>query len=142
MSRHSGDHRLVELCLVVVLAVAGGCTTLPVADWLRGAPTVSRDEVERTRDLWRKNADPAAIRWLLTHEVRSGMSLAEVEQAIGHSGVREHRDTWVKGDEAGYQVGDETYKWGPDTSGRSYYLLFRSGRLVNFDPTEFGEGSA
>jgi hypothetical protein len=88
----------------------------------------SRFQLERAQD---------AARWLLANRVKQGMSPADVAEIFGEQGERVYEDEWLKSGAGQYQVGDETYKWGPDDRGTSYYLMFRGGRLANFDADQF-----
>jgi len=92
---------------------------------------------ESHRRRFREDSDPEAMRWLLGHRVAQGMSLADVNQVFGVQGVREVSDRWLKASNGLYHEGDVVYKWGPDNNGRTVYLAFREGHLVNFDPAEY-----
>ena len=65
------------------------------------------------------------------------MSPSEVSEMIGEEGQRIQDDGWVTNDGGSFHVGDDTFKWGPDGRGNSYFLVFRDRKLVNFDPGEF-----
>ena len=64
------------------------------------------------------------------------MSVKDISNVLGEDGVRVHDDTWLKRGTA-YREDDTVYRWGPDKNGRDIYLVFREGRLINFDPKEF-----
>jgi hypothetical protein len=93
-------------------------------------------ETETYRSRYQLDRAQDAARWLLANRVRQGMSPGDVAEIFGEQGERVYEDEWLK-TEGQYQVGDETYKWGPDDHGTSYYLMFRSGRLANFDANQF-----
>jgi hypothetical protein len=69
------------------------------------------------------------------------MSPEEVAGILGAPGEPIHDDQWLKSEGSLYQVGDDTLRWGPDSAGQSYFLMFRSGKLVNFDHREFRDGA-
>lgn len=75
--------------------------------------------------------------WLLAHCVAPGMSYKEVCRALGEEGSPEANDRWIKTRGTTYQVGDDTYCFGPDSEGQSVYLVFREDKLIGFDPEAF-----
>jgi hypothetical protein len=101
------------------------------------APQVSVAEINAQRTAFQTDRTPAALDWLLAHQLESGMSVAVVNQAIGETGEKVEQDLALKQHGGQYQATDVGYKWGPDTNGRSVVLFFRDGKLVHFDPTEF-----
>lgn len=98
---------------------------------------VQEHEIERYRERFQTDRDPAALDWLLANAIDAGMSLGEVEQILAEEGQRVRDDRWVKTNGGYYRSGDVVYKWNPDSSGRSIYLVFREDKLVNFNPDEF-----
>jgi len=102
---------------------------------------VSGKEMARKESEYRlrylTKGDPEAMRWLLGHRLETGMSLAEVNKVFGQDGVEETDDGWIKKHSSRYRRSDESYGWGPDSQGKSVYLVFRNEQLVNFDPAEF-----
>jgi hypothetical protein len=92
--------------------------------------------VESERRRYQADRDPAALRWLLAHGVHRQMTVKEISAVLGEDAVRVHDDTWLKRGSA-YREDDTVYRWGPDRNGRDIYLVFRDGRLINFDPKEF-----
>ena len=96
-------------------------------------------EEEAHRRMYQEQRSPAAMQWLLAHRVHSGMSVADVGGIFGEEGVREYNDLSIKTNGGHYRTGDQIYRWGPDSSGQTVYLVFRDGNLVNFDPNEFRE---
>jgi hypothetical protein len=97
-------------------------------------PPKKTPDSERRR--YQVDRDPAAMRWLLAHCVHRAMTVKEINDALGEDSVRVHDDTWVKRGN-GYREDDTVYRWGPDKNGRNVYLVFREGKLINFDPKEF-----
>ncbi len=133
-------------CAVLLLAISSvpGCETLYEA----GVPGMEhfidfkakQAEEERHRTDYQENGSPAAMSWLLSNRIRTGMSLEAVEQVFGESGVRENNSRWLTTKGGHYRSGDVAYCWGPDAEGHSVYLVFREGLLVNFNPHEFENG--
>lgn len=129
--------------LAMALLVLGvvGCSTLPESGGslfptFRSAQK-SQAEEESYREKYQQDRDPAAFRWLMKNCVNSGMSPAEIAAVMGESGERIDNDGWLKKDSANFHLSDVTYKWGPDRKGRSALLVFRDGKLINFDPEQF-----
>lgn len=100
-------------------------------------PPVSEAEVKDQRAKFIEQRDPAAFRWLVTHALRNGMTVREVNHTMGDDGVRIYGDQQLKARLEGYLESDECYKWGPATNGQSVVLIFRGNRLVNYDPKDF-----
>ena len=65
------------------------------------------------------------------------MRVAEIGEVIGEEGERVFNDRQIKTRGGHYRATDTTYRWGPDSGGRSVYLIFRDGALLNYDPEEF-----
>ncbi len=129
------------LCLVVGCGLAiGGCTGIDRHDpfeILADGDPGTMSEANARRQEFQVDREPAALTWLLSHEIETGMSLASVNDALGESGERVFDDESLKRNANQYLQTDIGFKWGPDTNGRSVVLFFRDGKLVNFDPTEF-----
>jgi hypothetical protein len=126
------------LCAAATLFV--GCTATGMTTPQALAKASPEDSAKKTPDsqrrLYQVERDPAALRWLLAHCVHRQMSVKEINDAIGEDSARVHDDTWVKRGN-GYREDDTVYRWGPDKNGRNVYLVFREGKLINFDPKEF-----
>ena len=127
----------------LVCAAAGawsGCESMGKTTPQVFAKSSSEDSAKRTLDSERRryqaDRDPAAARWLLAHCVHRQMTVKEINGVFGEDGIRVHDDTWLKRGN-GYREDDTVYRWGPDKDGRDIYLVFRGGRLINFDPKEF-----
>lgn len=128
------------LVAAVFLSVLPGCMALYEA----GVPGMSgfvdlesgKLEEEKHRVRFQSDLDPAALDWLLRNRVKSGMELYEVEEIIGVDAEREFADRWIKTSGGPFRQGDEVYRWGPDSSGRSLYLVFRNKKLVGYNPDD------
>jgi len=130
--------RVAGLLSLILLAGCGTLNGTGIAslDAITREKGQVRDE-ETQRRRFREERDPDAMRWLLANRIASGMTSAEVEQIFGETGEREFNDRWLKASNGLYHEEDVVYKWGPDRNGRTVYLAFREGRLVNFDPEEY-----
>jgi hypothetical protein len=117
-----------------------GCTSPGKTTPQVFAKTSSDDPPKKTADSERRHyqvdRDPAALRWLLVHCVHRAMTVKEINIALGEDAIRVHDDTWIKRGN-GYREDDTVYRWGPDKNGRNIYLVFREGKLINFDPKDF-----
>lgn len=129
------------LCVMWVGCTAG-CQSLPDLS-LAGlfGESVTESERDRHRQAFQETRSPEHLNWLLANCVETGMSPADVSRILGEDGTRLHGDGWVKNKSSQYLVDDETWKWDADRDGRSLLLVFREGRLVNFDPSEFAAKS-
>lgn len=133
--------RVASLAVVLFLiAGATGCSTLrlPDVDEMLGNDNSLKEEEEHRRN-YQSNRDPADLRWLLANRISSGMSVFEVSRVVGEEGRRIYDDNWIKNGGGYYQTGDEAWKWEQDRNGQSLILVFREGRLVNFDPSNYQE---
>jgi hypothetical protein len=128
---------VAALCLAASCApVLSGCGGLPVLPWFTREDT-SQTVVAEHQQQFLIDGDPEALDWLLKHSVESGMTVEEVNSALGDAGERIEHDGQYKNTGGLYQQSDKGYRWGPDRKGRSVTLFFREGRLVNFDPDDF-----
>jgi hypothetical protein len=131
----------MTVLLIAACCCTIGCETLYEA----GVPGMDRfidfdgraREEESFRVQFQEERSPAAMQWLLANRIQTGMTVSEVGHVFGEAGTREFHDSGLKVKGGNYRIGDQTYYWGPDSSGRSIYLIFREGTLVNFDPNEF-----
>jgi hypothetical protein len=136
--------RLLRLVTVAVLSFSvSGCGSisarnLPDFDDMFGTKSSIRDE-EQHRQNFQKSRKPENLQWLLANRISSGMSVSEVGRIIGEEGRRLYDDNWIKKGSGHYQSGDEAWKWDQDRNGQSLILVFREGRLVNFDPADYSE---
>lgn len=122
-------------------AVAAGCHPLQdggFRGWPRPFDSAAAEQ-EEYRERFQGQRDPDAMRWLLAHAVRQGMTVAEVSRIFGQEGERVVGDRKLKRSGSPYRRTDVAYRWGPDADGRSVYLFFRDGKLTGFDPREFAE---
>lgn len=117
------------------LFVFAGCGTAGFNGFLIdfGPPAkVSAREIEEHRVQFNQERDPKAFRWLLNHAIENGMTVREVEHALGDSGERVFDDVAVKSKHREFLHSDIAYKWGPDSDGNSVVLFFREGRLIQY----------
>lgn len=125
---------------LAVLCSLPGCMAMYEA----GVPGMSnfvdieaiRREQEEYRLRFQSERDPVALNWLLQNRVKSGMELYEVEEILGVDSEREHADRWIKTSGGPFRQGDEVYRWGPDSRGRTLYLVFRNKKLVGYNPDD------
>ncbi|MGH7202765.1 MAG: hypothetical protein ACREJB_19320 [Planctomycetaceae bacterium] len=125
-------------CRTVGLLVmsAAGCGL--TGDLFKPAAGPSPSEVETAhRREYQESRSREAIRWLLANRVDNGLSIRDVNRMLGEQGRREKGDLWLKRNGGQYRATDEAWQWGPDADGRTYYLIFRDGQLVNFDPRQY-----
>ncbi len=140
------DASCVTVFTVVLMLLATGCGTasipkLPDMGDMFGEKSGIQNEEEHRRN-FQRTREPADLRWLLANRISSGMSVSEVGRIIGEEGRRLHDDNWVKKGGGYYQSGDKAWKWEQDRNGQSLILVFREGRLVNFDPSAYSEEDA
>lgn len=139
------NHRQPLDVLLLLLAGLCGCES---PGWMKSLQDAFGSQSaadyraeEQYRRKYLANRDPQALNWLLAHRIQSGMSVDDVQQVLGEEAERETNDKWIKPKQGMYRIDDEVYRFGPDHDGRSVYLAFREGRLVNFEPEEFkGKG--
>jgi hypothetical protein len=139
--QHGRHWRSIVIAGLVTL-FSGGCGTAGLSglDALlvefrpRRAPI---EEIEAHRVKFVQDRDPEAFRWLLANTLQNGMTLAEVNQALGDKGERIYDDQKLKFNRGEYLQTDVAYKWGPTSDGHSVVLVFRDGRLIQFDPKSF-----
>jgi hypothetical protein len=116
-----------------------GCGTAGLSGYLMdfGQNRITFSDIEQHRAKFIRERDPASFRWLLTHTISNGMSVHEINQALGDSGERMERDQNLKANQGEYLETDVAYKWGPDREGQSVILFFREGRLIHFKAKTF-----
>lgn len=124
-----------------MLMSAVGCASLAMKDnrfycGLFSCKT-DKNQAEKHRQRYQSEREPESICWLLANEIHSGMLLEEVNRVLGENGVREQNSRWITSNGGNYRADDVAYRWGPDAKGGTVYLLFREGKLVNFDPKQF-----
>jgi len=101
------------------------------------SPEEKREEEETHRTDYQENRSSEAMLWLLTNRVKQGMSVEDVNIILGQEGGLEKNAGWIRNKSPLYRRDDVTYRYGPDDEGRTIYLMFREGNLVNFDPEEY-----
>ena len=94
-------------------------------------------EEEQYRSQFLSEGDPQALRWLMANRLDAGMPISQVRHILGDQGQRVLDDREIKTNGGHYRSGDVVHKWGPDREGRSIYLVFRDGILVNYNPEEY-----
>lgn len=130
---------VAAFCLSASCApILSGCGGVPVLPWFAREDT-SQKVITEHQQKFVIDGDPESLDWLLRNSVESGMSVEEVNSALGDAGERIEHDGQYKNTGGLYQQSDKGYRWGPDRKGRSVTLFFREGRLVNFDPDDFAE---
>jgi hypothetical protein len=121
-----------------------GCEGGPAASLTSMKPTTRAADDEQLQVKYREQylteRDPEALQWLLANRVRQGMTVDEVSEVLGQDGRREFDDGKLKKGNPAFRADDKTYRWGPDSSGRAIFFIFRDGTLVDFDPREFEAG--
>jgi hypothetical protein len=130
----------LRVICVLIVTIVTGCQVLHYA----GVPGLEsyvdpgkreREEAEH-REEYQLDQDPDALNWLLTNRVATGMSRRDIGKVLGQEGERQFDDRQFKSNGSQLRVSDRIYRWGPDSDGRSIYLGFRDGKLVNFDSSE------
>lgn len=125
---------------IAVLAIAG-CEspewTRSLNDSFAAADQPNPKLEEQYREEYAATHSPKSMRWLLSHCVEMGMSYKKVCQIMKEEGAPVTGDKSVLSGGGNYRVGDEVYAFGPDTNGKTVYLVFREDRLVNYDRSEF-----
>jgi hypothetical protein len=121
------------------LPIASGCGTAGLIGFLDEIehPRIAKEEIETRRTRFVQNRDPDAFRWLLGHMLDNGMTLADVNQALGEPGELVYDDQEIKTDNEKLLQTDLVYRWGPTSDGKSVALYFRDGRLIHFHRKHF-----
>lgn len=126
--------------LILLCALVAGCESMPtvaLSELTFGSGEAMQKQEEQHRRKYQESRDPEARDWLFANVVTSGMSRSEITRILGEEGRRVYDDGRFKNDGGHYQMDDEVWKWGPDSKGHSVFLVFRDGKLANFDPNEF-----
>ena len=130
-------------CWMLMLAclVLSSCETLKApgsaADWFARNNKGHEREVQSYRTQWQTRRDGEAIRWLLATQIHNGLTPEEVNERLGDSGELEINTKEFARQGDGFRVDDQFYRYGPDKQGRSHYLGFRDGKLINFDSERY-----
>ena len=136
----SGSTSLRLVLFLAFLCSMAGCESLEgTQSVFRSSAVDHATEIESHRSRFLESRAPADLQWLLSNVVRSGMPRGEISQILGEAGQLVRDDARFKRNGGHYRENDTIWKWGPDNLGRSVFLAFRSGKLVNFDPDEFAE---
>ena len=96
-----------------------------------------QEEEKQYRERFVTEGDSQAVRWLLKNSIAGGMELHDVNQILGQKGVRQFDDGWIKNHGGTFRLSDRVYKWGPDSEGKTYMLVFRDDHLLNFNPDDY-----
>lgn len=134
------------VCGITLILLSTACESVP--DWgssgvsfVHQAKKPKTNPAESYRTRFQTDRDSKALDWILKNRLYSGMSRGNVEKEIGEAGEFQEASKWLKATGGTFRTTDEAYKWGPDESGRSVYLIFRDNILVNFNPEDFELGS-
>lgn len=141
------DATPVRMCCIALLSIfcfaSAACETLrspgSTADWFSRTGKTLEREADANRQIWQSQRQPAAIRWLLSTQIRNGLTLEEVNQRLGDTGEKEQNTREFKREGDGFLVDDELYRFGPDREGEVYYLGFREGKVVNFEGDNYAD---
>lgn len=129
------------ICAWIFAATFTGCEspewTRSLNDSFAAADQPNPKLEEQHREEYAATHNPQAMRWLLSHCVEMGMSYKKVCQIMKEEGTPVMGDKSLLSGGGNYRVGDEVYAFGPDTNGKTVYLVFRDDRLVNYDRSEF-----
>jgi len=133
------------LCGITVILLSSACESIPELgstgmSITHQAKKQKANPAESYRTRFQTEKDPKALDWILKNRLYSGMSRGSVEKEIGEEGEFQESSKWLKATGGTFRTSDKAYKWGPDQSGRSVYLIFRENILVNFDPEDFELG--
>lgn len=132
-----------KLCLILGASFVAGCESM--ADWEQAGTHAAAGRIEAAKEAesyrkrYQSNHDGESLRWLLAQELRNGLTLDEVNQAIGEVGEREPNSQQFKVKGARLRIDDELYKYGPDNNGKTYYLAFRDGALIQYDRRQYDD---
>ena len=131
------------ICIAISLIAFSnvGCgnlhQTIETNGWTLFTSTDSFQEQEQYRERFVTEGDSQAVRWLLKNSIAIGMELNDVNQILGQKGVRQFDDGWIKNHGGTFRQSDNVYKWGPDSEGKTYMLVFRDDHLLNFNPDDY-----
>ncbi len=130
----------VTACAGLAALTLTGCES---PDWSRslsnsfaGSDQPNPRLEEQYREEYAATRSAKSMRWLFSHCVEMGMSYKQVCQIMKEEGtpVTGERHLLAGGS---YRLGDDVYAFGPDTNGKTVYLVFRDDRLINYDRSEF-----
>ncbi len=130
------------VCSIAIFTLSSGCETVPEWDSNTAMTGMHRtekkaDQAEAYRMRYLTKRDSKALDWILKNRLYSGMSRTSVAKEFGEDGEFQEASKWIKATGGTFRTSDDAYKWGPDENGRSVYLVFREGNLVNYDPKDF-----
>ncbi|MDB5387004.1 MAG: hypothetical protein JWM11_2650 [Planctomycetaceae bacterium] len=129
------------ILLLSLSLISVSCETLrapgSTADWFARTSKSHEREINAHREKWQSRSDGKALKWLLATQIGNGMTLDEVNAKLGDIGSREEGTQEFKTKMDGVRIDDVLYRWGPDREGEVFYLVFREGKVVNFDSKRF-----
>ncbi|MCY2963829.1 MAG: hypothetical protein NT069_09320 [Planctomycetota bacterium] len=127
------------MSLLIATCCAAGCESAGwnarLMDAFSGGTKATAEAEEQHRAGYTTNRNREDLYWLLANRIETSMTLREIGSILGEDGEREPRGQWIK--QGDFRVDDQVYKFGPDNSGQSVWLVFRDGKLVNHNPEEF-----
>lgn len=121
-----------SVVLVGILLTVSGCEQVLHSNGLWSDDSSHNESANEMRDRVQRDRDPEAVKWLLRNRVKPGMSLGDVEQVLGEDGERIYDDARYK-NRGSFRQTDRTYKWGTFSDASTIILIFRDGKLFNFD---------
>lgn len=136
--------RVTLFCSLICLSLVSiSCETLrapgSTADWFARNSKSHEREIVAHREQWQTRRDGLALKWLLATQVSNGLTVEEVNSRVGDVALREEGTQEFKQKVDGVRIDDVLYRYGPDRDGEVYYLVFREGKVVNFDSKLFAE---
>ena len=132
------------LTTLMAIPLLTGCGSLnnakmkeTLAPLFHQGPTAQQEEQHRQD--FQSSRDPKSLNWLLANRIDAGMTVKEVGGIIGEQGTRVNGGTQIKSNSGNYQSTDEVWRWRAARDGQAIHLVFRQGRLVNYDPSKLRE---
>lgn len=133
-------YRIYLISTALLIAISSGCSAIPESIYLPLLPVKSlADESASHQQKYLETGDPESLRWLLQHQIRTGMPVGDVNRVLGQNGTRVHGSREMLRNSGSYREDDHLYRWGPDSKGQTYHLVFRAGKLVNYDAHLYNE---
>ncbi len=121
-----------RLFLTAMLLLTGCSTMTSLADFMQQDETLFA-EAEKRREEFLVERSEDSIKWLLSNLAKNGMSKGDIDRIVGVQGERVFDDTDILSGDGLYRADDLVYSWGPDRQGNTYMLVFRDGKLINFE---------
>jgi protein involved in sex pheromone biosynthesis len=131
---------LTCLCLMLLAGMMVGCQSMKpdslvdkIVNPNREADEKHKEEENQHRMSYQESHNSEDAEWLLANCVHTGLTVKEINHIMGEEGVEEEFPKKYLTKDGHYLTSDNVYKWGPDSSGKTYVLVFREGLLVNYD---------